>query len=36
LILQASSQTLVDAEVDAVVQRVIERLEQTLGARLRT
>ena len=35
LILQASSQTLVDAEVDAVVQRVVERLEQTLGARLR-
>ncbi len=36
LILQASSQTLVDAEVDAVVQAVVERLEQRLGARLRT
>jgi len=35
LILQASSQTLVDAEVDAVVQTVVERLEQSLGARLR-
>ena len=35
LILQASSQTLVDAEVDAVVQRVVARLEQTLGAQLR-
>lgn len=36
LILQASSQTLVDAEVDAVVQTVVERLEQELGAKLRT
>jgi phenylalanyl-tRNA synthetase beta chain len=36
LILQASSQTLVDAEVDAVVQAVVERLEQSLDARLRT
>ncbi|MEA3640034.1 MAG: phenylalanine--tRNA ligase subunit beta [Lamprobacter sp.] len=36
LILQASSQTLVDAEVDAVVQAVLERLEQELGAKLRT
>ncbi len=35
LILQASSQTLVDAEVDAVVQTVVERLERSLGARLR-
>ncbi|MFP4280255.1 MAG: phenylalanine--tRNA ligase subunit beta [Halochromatium sp.] len=35
LILQASSQTLVDTEVDALVQRVVARLEQTLGAQLR-
>ncbi|MCF8003596.1 MAG: phenylalanine--tRNA ligase subunit beta [Chromatiaceae bacterium] len=36
LILQASSQTLIDAEVDAVVQAVVERLEQELGAKRRT
>ncbi|MBK5941687.1 phenylalanine--tRNA ligase subunit beta [Halochromatium roseum] len=36
LILQASSQTLTDADVDAVVQAVVERLEQELGAKLRT
>ena len=36
LILQASSQTLVDAEVDAVVQAVVKRLEQELEAKLRT
>jgi phenylalanyl-tRNA synthetase beta chain len=36
LILQASSQTLVDADVDAVMRTVVERLEQELGATLRT
>jgi phenylalanyl-tRNA synthetase beta chain len=35
LILQASSQTLVDSEVDALMQAVVERLEQDLGAQLR-
>lgn len=35
LILQASSQTLVDEEVDAVVRSVVARLEQDLGATLR-
>ncbi|NEX17643.1 MAG: phenylalanine--tRNA ligase subunit beta, partial [Halochromatium sp.] len=36
LILQAKSQTLVDAEVDALMQTLVERLEQELGAKLRT
>ena len=36
LILQASSQTLVDEEVDAVMRTVVERLEQDLGATLRS
>jgi len=36
LILQAKSQTLVDAEVDTLMQTLVERLEQELGARLRT
>ncbi len=35
LILQASSQTLVDAEVDSLMQGVVQRLEQELGAKLR-
>lgn len=36
LILQASSQTLVDADVDALMRRLIARLEQDLGATLRS
>ena len=36
LILQASSQTLVDEEIDALMQILIQRLEQELGAKLRT
>jgi phenylalanyl-tRNA synthetase beta chain len=35
LILQASSQTLVDSEVDALMSRVVERLGRALGASLR-
>ena len=35
LILQASSQTLTDEEVEGTVSRVLARLESDLGARLR-
>jgi phenylalanyl-tRNA synthetase beta chain len=35
LILQASSKTLVDSDVDALMSTVVERLEQDLGASLR-
>jgi phenylalanyl-tRNA synthetase beta chain len=35
LILQASSQTLTDKDIDSTVGRVLERLETELGARLR-
>lgn len=35
LILQASSQTLTDEEVEAVIGRVLDRLESEVGARLR-
>jgi len=35
LILQASSQTLTDQDVEKTISRVLERLESELGARLR-
>src|SRR5690606_18449972 len=35
LILQASSRTLVDHDVDAVMHRVASRLQESLGAQLR-